>query len=506
MGNIRDLLNKIRYATYGKEVRQSIHDAIEECYATASVDHDNANMEVKIARGTHNTLNDRLVENEKKQENLSSQLDTKASYPILEGEIGVVDVTKEYGDVKRYGALKPKRNLDIDDTPFFQNAIDSAYNIGCDVLVTKGVYCIKNTIFLPQTIKIVGKAKKISYRGQTDGTVIETEVREVFKPKTTYTNLIFENIYMYSRDPLSVLFSGFDFNNTFITKNNFHCYSVVMLSGIGGGQSRFSDNDIQMVGKSCFCKKPSEESGITTVAPSGIVDSLIENNYINGNPYNNAVAFDGRGYLIASSKILNNYIDFFKYAFFSPWENIFTGNIIDICFRGFAGAITGAVITNNYFLRVNNSFINRFPNADEQMENQDWICISSSDEDGELMGNYCSNVLIANNIVNNCNVFFNSVGYRKGGTKVLQQSYVTDNIIKVKSFIKSGEWDSSFVDNLDGVYIEPLMRMKVSELPNPKLTGKVVNTFNGHEIIYKDRLLINIDGKWRDFAGNIVTE
>lgn len=75
MGNIRDLLNKIRYATYGKEVRQSIHDAIEECYATASVDHDNANMEVKIARGTHNTLNDRLVENEKKQENLSSQLE-----------------------------------------------------------------------------------------------------------------------------------------------------------------------------------------------------------------------------------------------------------------------------------------------------------------------------------------------------------------------------------------------------------------------------------------------
>ena len=79
MGNIRDLLNKIRYATYGKEVRQSIHDAIEECYATASVDHDNANMEVKIARGTHNTLNDRITENEKNQENLSSQLETKAS-------------------------------------------------------------------------------------------------------------------------------------------------------------------------------------------------------------------------------------------------------------------------------------------------------------------------------------------------------------------------------------------------------------------------------------------
>lgn len=65
MGNIRDLLNKIRYATYGKEVRQSIHDAIEECYATASVDHDNANMEVKMARGLHETLNERLDSSEK---------------------------------------------------------------------------------------------------------------------------------------------------------------------------------------------------------------------------------------------------------------------------------------------------------------------------------------------------------------------------------------------------------------------------------------------------------
>ena len=93
MGNIRDLLNKIRYATYGKEVRQSIHDAIEECYATASVDHDNANMEVKMARGSHNTLNDRLVENEKKQEKISSQLDKNKSK--IEEKADKVDTYKK---------------------------------------------------------------------------------------------------------------------------------------------------------------------------------------------------------------------------------------------------------------------------------------------------------------------------------------------------------------------------------------------------------------------------
>ena len=73
--SIQNYLNQIKTAVFGKDVRQSIHDAIKQCYDDASVDHDNANMEVKLARGTHETLNDRITENEKNQENLSSQLD-----------------------------------------------------------------------------------------------------------------------------------------------------------------------------------------------------------------------------------------------------------------------------------------------------------------------------------------------------------------------------------------------------------------------------------------------
>lgn len=79
MANIQNYLNQIKTAVFGKDVRESIHDAIKQCYDDATVNHDNANMEVKLARGSHNTLNDRLDENEKKQENLSSQLVTKAS-------------------------------------------------------------------------------------------------------------------------------------------------------------------------------------------------------------------------------------------------------------------------------------------------------------------------------------------------------------------------------------------------------------------------------------------
>ena len=506
MANITNYLNKIKTAVYGKDVRGAIHDAIKQVYDDASVNHDNANMEVKMARGTHNTLNDRLDNVDEIQAQTNAQLSQKPSYPILQGEIGVVDVTKPYGDVKRYGANKPTRNMDIDDSPFFQNAIDSARNIGCSVTVSQGIYCIKNTLFLPKVIKIIGVDKKVSYRGQTDGTVIETEVREVFKPKESgETSLTLDSLYFFSRDELSVLFSGFNFINTFITKNNFHCYSVVMLSGIGGGQSRFADNDIQMVGKSCFCAKPDENSGISTVSPSGIVDACVDNNYINGNQFKNAVGIDGRNYSIASSKITNNYIDFFKYAILSPGANIYNNNIIDHCFRGFAGNMAGAVISNNYFLHINKIKISRFPNADDQMQTLDWTCISSSDEDGELYGNYASNLMVAHNIINNCNIFFNSEGHLKGNIKIMEQSYITEETVKVKNFIKNGEWNSSGVDNLDGVYIEPLMRIKVDTLPSPKLTGYVENTFNGHEIIYKNKILTNIDGVWRDCLGNEVT-
>lgn len=78
MANIRELLNNIKYAIFGKEIRQSIHDAIEECYNAASINHDNANMEVSLARGIFKTLNDRFNKNEADIKNNSLQLGKKA--------------------------------------------------------------------------------------------------------------------------------------------------------------------------------------------------------------------------------------------------------------------------------------------------------------------------------------------------------------------------------------------------------------------------------------------
>lgn len=57
---IQNYINKIRNAIYGKDVRESIAAAIEECYEDATTTEPSfTNMEVVYARGTYNTLSDR---------------------------------------------------------------------------------------------------------------------------------------------------------------------------------------------------------------------------------------------------------------------------------------------------------------------------------------------------------------------------------------------------------------------------------------------------------------
>lgn len=77
MSDIRDLLNKIKYATYGKEVRQSIHDGLnkinqetestskkqeklERTFDDLIINAGNSNAEVVAARNGFETLGKRL--------------------------------------------------------------------------------------------------------------------------------------------------------------------------------------------------------------------------------------------------------------------------------------------------------------------------------------------------------------------------------------------------------------------------------------------------------------
>ena len=82
--SITNKLNQIKNAIYGKEVRGAIHDAIKQVYDDASVNHDNANMEVKMARGTYNTLNDRLDNVDEIQAQTNAQLSQSINYVTYE--------------------------------------------------------------------------------------------------------------------------------------------------------------------------------------------------------------------------------------------------------------------------------------------------------------------------------------------------------------------------------------------------------------------------------------
>ena len=95
--SITNELNQIKNAVYGKEVRTAIHDAIRECYNDASINHDNANMEVKMARGTHNTLNERLDSNEQKLNEINNQLSHLIIYPSGEDDTTLIQSAIDTG-------------------------------------------------------------------------------------------------------------------------------------------------------------------------------------------------------------------------------------------------------------------------------------------------------------------------------------------------------------------------------------------------------------------------
>lgn len=72
--SIQQYLDKIKNAVYGREVRRAIHDAIKQTYDDAAEGGD-ANMEVKMARGTFPNLNARLDNQDFQLAKIPQQID-----------------------------------------------------------------------------------------------------------------------------------------------------------------------------------------------------------------------------------------------------------------------------------------------------------------------------------------------------------------------------------------------------------------------------------------------
>ena len=105
MGNITQIINKIKTSIFGKDVRESICDGLEQCYNDA-IANGHTDMEVAKARGSYSDLNSRLEaeKSEEKQErkqadsNLQNQINGLASgSPLVASSINeMLDRSKIY--------------------------------------------------------------------------------------------------------------------------------------------------------------------------------------------------------------------------------------------------------------------------------------------------------------------------------------------------------------------------------------------------------------------------
>lgn len=130
MGNIVNYLKQIITSEKGKDVRQSMHDAIKQVYDDAATS-GNANMEVTFARGTENTLNDRLTKMDQVAETTTAQLATLMKYK------GTFINIKE-------APFKAKGDGTTDDTQIIKDAV-LAVN-GGTIYFPKGSYLVSSTI------------------------------------------------------------------------------------------------------------------------------------------------------------------------------------------------------------------------------------------------------------------------------------------------------------------------------------------------------------------------
>lgn len=89
---ITEALAQIQNAVYGREVRQAIHDGIKRAYDDAA-QNGNSNMEVNLARGSFDTLNDRLDDMVDADESLADGLTNKINRG--NNEITLSDLSQE---------------------------------------------------------------------------------------------------------------------------------------------------------------------------------------------------------------------------------------------------------------------------------------------------------------------------------------------------------------------------------------------------------------------------
>ena len=421
-------------------------------------------------------------------ETINSQLDKKVSYPVkigIEETTDVIDITKEYGNVQRYGA-NPVWNATKDDSVAFQKAIDYATTMNISVKVPFGEYVCKNTITLPSTIKIIGEGcdRPIISR-------INIKTSQLFKAKNgSAVNIELSGIYFANESNFNIIFSQIELSNSKIYNNYFYKIDTFLLGGISH-ITRIYNNTFSMVRHSLITSSVPSSLNIEG-KNSFITDSYITNNYINGYPSNNPIMSDAA---ISTTVIDKNYIDYFHTVFNDNGglSSTITRNIFDICYKVFGKNVTGYRIVDNTFQKCSKKYVSNFPNATDDMKNNNWECITTLSTYGS------HSTLISNNQCYLVDTFLKIVGGINYDIKSQGNIYInTTNKVDFQPNTMNGNANS-----LTGMYIEEMEKIICETLPSPNCSPKLslVESYPGQEIIYKNVVLKNINNKWLNLLG-----
>lgn len=434
-----------------------------------------------------------------------------------------------------------KSNGSYDNTSILQGLFDYCKIKKISIFFPDGNYYIANTIYLMEngSYWIYGNNKSsYLYNAGTESTKITCGGINCFSGYTdkagyysfsgkqsTYVMLNLSGIAFVSNNSYSSCFlHNIKLANGIIDNIAVHRFGFFLL---GSTSQSCSIQNSQFTGlKKAFISP--DDYGVTQ-----LVDSLVKNNYINGDPTMSTYTrcFNVSDY--ANSMIEGNFVDFFKYVFGKGINNVIVvNNTFDYFYKFnndkyYSGhdhfgmynkangnttlaytTISNAIINNNYFSHNSIDYLSKFKDnsSDTNMKTASNWCVleGNSMSDTTISGNKCLSV------ANFLNVAFNNV---PNGLKIYGNS-LNGAIIEVEfniNWVPTSYKPTGF--DIDALQDQQYTAMPTIDYASGKtsLTGRAgtygakKKFWNGQRIYLNKKHLTFFDNSFYDALGNVVT-
>lgn len=407
----------------------------------------------------------------------------------------------ELANVRDFGAkgdwAEPAGSGATDDTVAFQAAIDS----GKPVYVPPGIYRIAGTLRLPVTpaaIRIFGENQRRDGTGRRGTTHLHMEAASGFRPMVpgTYSNpstvsLQMSGLSIESSTGKTVLFDSMQLGASEIHSCVFQNFSTVIY-GTLIGVSTFHHNVVAGCKRGLLVMPTTFDR--TNLAP--LVDSVISDNYINGDPAaQDCTLLDLRG--ASASSVANNYLDFaYRGIWLGEGNGLVTvqNNTFDILYRAIEvgyGSRDISIIGNRFF-NIRRSSASHFKKPAVELTMTDW--------NGILLTRYATGVSVVGNAIRNSERFMVMPGkwYRDikelgnvSSTLGVPLVHMSGRSVDEKGFVTAGgHGDGS------GFQLESMHLQRRTTLPDP-----VTESFDGHVFWLGAVLVTNRGGRFFDVNG-----